>query len=246
MRTWQRALLLPFCGRDASYDYTAKIAGLSPLSYLPLGDATGTTATDASGNGRTGTYSNVTLGATGIGDGRTSATFVPASTPHIAWHSVSLANAFSGAAGTLMIWSKVSAAGVWADGVARYMAQIFADGSNQIYIRKNAGASSMQFVYVAGGTTEAVIATYSGTGWTHFAVTWDKAAEQMKAFTNGAQTGTTQGTLGTWAGTPVALNTVIGAISTAGTNAWDGTLGHAAVFASALTPTQIAAAAVPT
>lgn len=226
--------------------YTGKIDALGPIAHWPLAESSGSIAADSSGNGRNGTYTNVALGAAGIGDGRTAATFVPASSPRVAVHSASLASAFNGAAGTLMIWAQVRAASVWGDGAARYMAQILADSSNQIYMRKNAGANSMQFVYVAGGVTEAVIATYSGVGWTHFAITWDKVANEVKAYTNGAQTLTTQGTLGTWAGTPVALNTVLGAISTAGSSAWDGTLAHAAVFDRALTLAQIAQAAVPT
>lgn len=38
----------------------------SPVAYWPLNETSGTTATDLSGNGKHGTYSNVTLGASGI------------------------------------------------------------------------------------------------------------------------------------------------------------------------------------
>lgn len=229
--------------------YTANIVSLNPIAYWPLAEASGTKAFDESGNSpsgeRDGTYTNVVLGQTGIGDRRTSALFVPASSPRVAVHTTGLAGAFNGAVGTLLLWTKVSGAGVWTDGTTRYMAQLFADASNLVYIRKNTTNNQMQFVYVAGGTTSAVIATYSGTDWTTFAITWNRSAGangEVKGYTNGVQTGVTQTALGTFAGTLAATNTVIGAISTAGANPWDGTIAHVAVFNTALTAQQIAMA----
>ncbi|HVD02208.1 MAG TPA: LamG-like jellyroll fold domain-containing protein [Candidatus Dormibacteraeota bacterium] len=58
--------------------YSATIQADSPAVYYRLGEASGSTAADASGNNRTGTYSgSVTLGTAGalIGDSDTAATF---------------------------------------------------------------------------------------------------------------------------------------------------------------------------
>lgn len=58
--------------------YSAEVLADSPLLYWRLGDASGTTATDSSGNGRHGTYGgSPTLGTTGLltGDSDTAVSF---------------------------------------------------------------------------------------------------------------------------------------------------------------------------
>jgi len=53
----------------------------SPLAYWKMGEPSGTTMTDSSGNANNGTYTSVTLGATGKTDG-TAASFASASSSH--------------------------------------------------------------------------------------------------------------------------------------------------------------------
>ncbi len=71
-------------GRAAAPSYSASVLADSPLAYWRLGEASGTTAADASGNGRTGSYLNTpTLGAAGALAGtrtRRSASTAPTST----------------------------------------------------------------------------------------------------------------------------------------------------------------------
>ena len=58
--------------------YSAAVLADGPLAYYRLGDSSGTTMTDSSGNGRNGTYAgSPTLGAPGlvIGDTDTAVTF---------------------------------------------------------------------------------------------------------------------------------------------------------------------------
>jgi hypothetical protein len=58
--------------------YSSEVLADSPYLYWRLGESSGTTAADASGNGRTGTYSGgYTLGTTGLitGDSNTAVTF---------------------------------------------------------------------------------------------------------------------------------------------------------------------------
>src|SRR4051794_23828332 len=58
--------------------YATDVAALSPIAYWRLGEASGTSAADTSGNGHTGTYVGTpTLGATGLltGDADTAVTF---------------------------------------------------------------------------------------------------------------------------------------------------------------------------
>lgn len=57
--------------------YQSTILADSPVVYYRLGESSGTTATDASGNAHNGTYSNATLGTAGLltGDADTAVTF---------------------------------------------------------------------------------------------------------------------------------------------------------------------------
>lgn len=65
--------------------YSAEVLADSPVAYLRLGEASGTTAADASGNANTGTYvASPTLGVAGaISDGDTAASFVAASSQYV-------------------------------------------------------------------------------------------------------------------------------------------------------------------
>lgn len=241
MKRWKRALLMPWAGAGNNLAYTNKVIALAPIAYWPLADASGTTATDESGNGRNGAYSNVTLGATGIGDGRTAATFLAASTSRVNVYSTSFRDAFNNAEGTIAIWLAVTSAAVWSDGASRRIFSLRVDGSNEVNIQKLTTSNQIIFGYVAGATSKTVTATVGPTtAYVHLALTWSKAANQMKAYVNGAQSGSTQTGLGTWAGTLNINTTGIGARSTniADQN-MSGDMAHAAVWTTPLSATQI-------
>ncbi len=227
--------------------YTNKVKALAAanlIAYWPQAEASGTTALDESGNGRTGAYTGVTLGATGIGDGRTAATYVAASSGRCNVYSASLNGAFNTAEGTIAGWFQVSAAGVWTDATNRYFIHLFADASNLVYIRRQTTNNQIAYVYIAGGTSKSFAATLSPTAWFHLALTWSKSADQMKGYVNGAQVGATQTGLGVWSGALASTNCLIGAQSTAGSGPWSGNGAHVAVWSTPLTAPQIAALAV--
>ena len=96
-------------------EYADKILGYSPIAYWPLWEADGSTAEDISGNGFDGAYVDVTLGADGIGDGRTCPLFDGAA-GYMNAFSTGLRDAFNGAEGSFAIWAKVFNVGVWTDG----------------------------------------------------------------------------------------------------------------------------------
>ena len=59
-------------GRKVSdMSYIDKVLSYSPIAYWPVNEAGGNDMFDQSGNGYDGTYTGVTLGQTGIGDGET-------------------------------------------------------------------------------------------------------------------------------------------------------------------------------
>jgi hypothetical protein len=215
--------------------YINKVVALSPIAYWPLDDASGSTARDASGNGRTGTYSNVTLGATGPVSGGAAASF-NGSTSFVNVYSASLAAAFNGAEVTLMGWAQATN---WVAGVTLFKFGV--NGNNDVYIQKNNTSDRFEGFYVAGATTDATSETggQTSTAWRHAAITVSKAADQMRLYVNGVQVGTTQSTLGTWAGTLANTRCVIGAADTALSNPWLGNLAHVAVFTRALSAADV-------
>jgi len=188
-------------GSDPTLAYTNKVKALNPIAYWPEAEPSGTTIVDESGNGRNGTYSNVTLGQSGIGDGRTSALYVPASNSYGNVYSAGLAGAFNGAAGTVALWVKVRAASVWSDGTVRMLFRLLSDGNNYIQVQKDVAAGTFKFEYAAGGTFKTRFsAAQSSTNFLHIAATWDKAADQVKCYIAGVQEGATLTGLGVYAG----------------------------------------------
>ena len=78
----------------------------------------------------------------------------------------------------------------------------------------------------------------------YFALSWSKAAEEMKAYYSGSQEGSTQETLGIWAGDLASTTTLISSQSTTPDQTWDGYIAHIAVWDSVLSPADIADLAV--
>lgn len=222
---------------DPNLAYTNKLLLLAPIAYWPMAEASGSVALDASGNGRNGAYTAVTLAQTGIGDGRTSASFDGA-TSYNNVYGASFAGAFNPAEGTLALWCKVSGAGVWTDAATRRIASLRADASNLVNLQKDTSNNSITTSYVAGGTTKSVSVAASATTFFHFACTWSKSADQFKAYVNGAQVGATQTGLGVWTGALSSTLTNIGATSQPG-NVWSGALAHAVVFARACSAAEV-------
>ena len=226
--------------------YTQKVIATAPLAYWPQAESSGSTATDESGNGRNGAYTGVTLGATGIGDGRTAAT-LDGTTSFNNVYSASLDAAFNNAEMTIAGWFQVTSAGVWSDAANRAVMHIGADITNNL-IRFLKTTTNSQLVgrIVFGATAKSVTFTVSDPlTWQHFAVTASKSGDAMKVYLNGVQQGATQTALGTWAGALSNVSCAVGCQRTSAlTMPWAGNLAHAAVWASALSAAQIATLAV--
>lgn len=245
MKSWQRALLLPWANKVNYTQIVQQTAPTNLIAYWPMAEASGTVAVDASGNGRDGTYTAVTLGAVGIGDGRTAAS-LDGTNSWINVFGASFQSAFSGAQGTVSVWWKVSGSGVWTDAAFRNLFRFRVDASNHVQIFKSNVDNRIDFNYLAGGTSKTVSVTgLSTTAWQMAAITWKDASagDQVIAYLNGVQTGATQTGNGTWAGSLSSTNTTVGA-SSISSSRWSGTLAHAAVWTTPLSAAQIATLAV--
>jgi hypothetical protein len=209
------------------------------VAYWPLWEGAGSIAVDLNGNPRSGAYSAVTLEATGAGDGRTAASF-NGTTSICNIYSAAFAGAFNGAAGTMAIWAKMAGAGNWTDGLNHYLFAVGFSGAHSVRLFKTTVNGNLNCSYIANSITKAVtIASGSPAGWYHLAITWDKAADQMKAYLNGVQSGVTQTGLGVWSGTPISTQCIVGGLTTTLSNLFAGTLAHAAVWDVALSAANI-------
>lgn len=209
------------------------------LAYWPLADTAGSAADNAEGAvARDGVYSNVSLAAT-TAPGGTPAPAFNGTTSYINIYSASLGTAFSGAAGTLAAWLRVSGAGVWTDGANRTAIVLLADASNYVHIRKSSTNNRMQFFYNAAGTLLTINAAMNPATWFHVACTWAAAANAFRVWVNGVEQTPATG-LGAWNGSGLADTFCnIGAQNTTPAALWSGNLSHGAVWSAALTHSEI-------
>ena len=222
--------------------YTNKVKALSPIAYWPQAESSGTIALDESGNGRDGAYTNVTLGAAGIGDGRTAATFNGTTSINNVY-SASLAGAFSGAAGSIACWIKLPDAAAWTNASVRRYINIQVSAAHSLSIGKF-GASRLDWQYIANSVTlNRSKAALSSLAWLHMALTWSAANDRVIAYYNGAQEGATLTGLGVWAGALSAAGVCVGASSTVPTQIAQADIAHAAVWATELSAAQVASLA---
>ena len=224
-----------FGGRET---YIDKVLGYGPIAYWPLDEGSGTVAHCLVDPAQNGTYArDVSVMGTqeGIGDGNTAPTFDGAN-DRVLLTTAALTAAFNGDTGTLVGWYRVSGAGIWTDGNA-HVGCYFRDGAytNLVNWRKDIANNRLFMDYRAGGVAES--ATLNGrsfTTWVHMAITWDKPADAVSYYENGAWL-ETDNTLGVWAGITVAY---LGADNLA--NKWSGSLAQFALFDYAMTVGSVA------
>jgi hypothetical protein len=223
--------------------YEDKVLSYGPIAYWPLHEAYGTVGHCLVNNAQNGTaardFSTMTTGV-GIGDGNTAPLF-DATNDYVDVHSATVAAAFDGALGSLIIHGRIPAA-AWIDSTIRYLVRFRADANNRLSILKTATNNQLNMFYRAGGTTDSVadVSLAGSTDWFCAAITWSKAAEEVKAYINGVQVGTTQVALGVWAGALDATASIIGAGTTGPVSLFSGHLAHCSLFDKVLSDVEIA------
>lgn len=222
------------------YQKIKQLFGSSIIAHWPMWEGSGSVAYDISGNGRNGAPTGIDWGYPGIGDGHTCPYFDGAN-DYVNVHSASLLAAFNGEEGTLLIPSKVYNAGVWTDGLNRYINNFYVDGNNYIQIYKPA-ANDLHWRYKAGGVLCEVTLATTPTTYMFPGLTWSKTNNRMRAFFNKSQIGVDQVGLGVWAGILDATHTVIGDSSTGHTAPWYGYIGHGILRDCESTPAEMAKA----
>lgn len=154
-------------------------------------------------------------------------------------YSGDLNSVFNPELGTLLVFAKVSAAGVWTDGTLRRVVMFQADASNFVLIGRPITNNTLQIRYTAGGVDSVINATLSATGFFMAALTWDKPGNAMKAYVNGVKSGATQAISGVWAGNFGTTTMGIGASNTSGNQPWSGFLSHPYLVNRAMTAAEL-------
>lgn len=218
--------------------YFRKGLSYRPIAYWPMWEASGSVAYDISGNGNHGAYTGVTLGQTGIGDGRTCPLFDGAN-DYNDIYSTGFRDLLDPEEGTALIWVKVANAAVWEDDTARRPLEFFYwDGAaNEIYLSRTATDDQIQAAYFVNPNWDsATYAPLSLTSWMCWCVTWTQTGGTgVTLFVNGSQVAQ-DATIPAWPGAAVlsSAGTCIGAGSTTPTAPWNGWLAHGMVFDSVL------------
>ena len=196
-------------------------------------------ATDRSGQANHGVYTGVQL-ANAAGPDGVKVPYFDGINDYVNIYSAGLNTDFNGAAGTLAFWLKVANAGVWTDGVNRWGPRFVVDASNFVdFVKRNAN-NTIDLNYKAGGVGLVYsISSHSPTDWTHYALTWDAATDEFKAYINGSQTGVTKTGLGVWSGNLLNTATVIGSATTNADGDYRGWVGPVAIWTKALTSAEI-------
>lgn len=212
--------------------YSTRVLANSPAAYWRLGEASGTSAADASGNGNTGTYtSSPTLGVSGAvaGDANTAVTF--SGSNYVSGPSTGGLN-ITGSAITLEAWVKATSPGNYAYIVSKYAG----GGGYALYT----GASGYLSFFVNTSVTGTAIAAAPSSPWDggwHYAVgTYDGAT--VKLFIDNAMVGTAAATGTITSSSSVALN--LARYSGGGYN-FAGSLDEVAITPSVISEADLAA-----
>jgi hypothetical protein len=238
-------LVALICAPDqiaAQGTYKSKVLSVSPgnlLIYLPLDEAIGTTAYDASGNNLNSTYTSVTLASVLGPGGHGNAPGFDGINDYILLPLESILSYRD--QGTLSMW-------VYATSTSSINALSLTNGAaapNKFSLLVNRAFGFLSVQRDAGNGTSTVVFVATNTGqWYHLAAKWSVGSE-LEMFLNGSSVGTS-GTLVAAAGTTALDNTkkVIGAFSTS-LSFWKGSVAHVAIWNTPLSAAQIASLADP-
>jgi peptidoglycan/xylan/chitin deacetylase (PgdA/CDA1 family) len=210
------------------------------IRYFPMDETSGTTAVDHSGNNGNGTYTDVTLGETGIGDGKTSGQFISAGS-RINFSSAATAALFNGQEGTFTCWFKSNSPDDWRSADDHYILYLIVDANNYLFINKRGSDKKLITLYRANGTTfYHVLPFYQVSGWCHLAFTWSLSDGYIHIYLNGVEQNVAAAVTQPWAGSlRTDYGAVIGCLGNAWTKSINGHLAHAALWTKALTEAQI-------
>lgn len=217
--------------------YQSRVLAQNPIAYFPVNEGSGTVITDLSGNG----FNGVSTGFTWDGTTRLKGGYVPlldGASDFGNIYSAGLGGAFNFDEFTIIVWAKVSGAGVWSDGASRDLFRIYRDADNSMSLRKSPSSAVFTATRKGDGTAKSIISgTLSDIDFfcLAFSASIDGggllAAGDLRLFKDGVQEGSTiTGNIASTGSGLDSTRTLLGAASTAPSFVWDGWEGQMAIF----------------
>jgi hypothetical protein len=206
-------------------EYATDVLADAPSAYWRLGEASGPSAADASGNGHTGTYvGGPTLGVAGAVGGDTAASF-DGSSQYVSIPGFDISSAI-----TVEAWVEPAAGGETAKIVGKH------GSSNPIAGTLGVFEGSPEFEITTGGDYHSVFggSTLPVGSWSHVVGTYDGSTVIL--YVDGSEVASTP------ASGAIATNSCnwdIGALGCESINLFDGAIDEAAVYDHALTSDRV-------
>jgi lysophospholipase L1-like esterase len=216
--------------------YSESVLDTTPIAFWRFNEASGTVATDQSGNGRHGTYTaNIVLAQSGVASGERAIRVNGAAAVQVS----GIASAFSRPSGTVSFFFKPTTSGVLTDATVRYLFYTNINAQNTFYFRRQAANNTFAAVYAGQNTTKSITITSSSSDWTHVAVTWASGGI-LSGYLQGVPV--SQSSLGLVPLVPTSGFTALlfGASSLAGASPWAGYLQDAVIHNSVQVSADIA------
>lgn len=228
MKTAQKLLTILGGGATPAQLYDLRVAATNLIRYNKLNETSGTAIVDSSGNAFTGTYTGVDLANTGSPFLPDKAPFFDGVNDYGALFSAAFASAFKMNEGCILLWVKVNSAAVWSDGAVRMLFEFDAGGNDRVYIRKEATNDTISFVRTGNAASKSVSHNLSPTAYFSAMLSWSIANDQLKAYVNGVQVGSTQTALTISAATITAA--VLASLNTTPSQVWHGWLSRLTIW----------------
>lgn len=223
------------------YGYSTKVQTYSPYAYWPLWETEGAVAHCLIDPNQDGAYVGVTLGHSEGPDGNPVPLF-DGTNDYVNILTATLNTNFDGAVGSMAAWFKVYNASVWTE-IVRYVMRLFADTSNNIYMRKDSTEDQVSWRYKSGGAALSQVAACGLLSWVHMAMTWDRTTEnKVHYYLSGTEVLPASSGLLAWTGALTIAT--IGSMDLVPAQVWYGWLAHAALWDTVLTPANVADLAV--
>lgn len=227
-------------GRSAARQtYAQRLLALSPLALWLMDETSGSSVSDATGHGYTGTLTSITVNQPGV-DG---ASYYNGGSGvvHLNAGTNGLASAFDTRSGTFACWAKVNDASVWSTAGNRALCRFgWNTSSNYIIVRKSS-TNQLEWLYNGASGLRQITSPQTSTAWLHIAFTWSNIA--TIAYVNGSAVGSA----GAADASATALSTDYAALMSqaafAASAAWYGWMDTAALWTRPLTSGEIASIA---
>jgi len=214
-------------GGSKKYWQTVRtLFGVNSVEYRPLYDNVGSATAIDLITGSGGTATDITFGATGIGDGKTAASFNGTSSL-IDVYSAYLNTNFNKDEFSLSVYFKVAAAGTWTDGAARVVFRIYSDASNYIQVYRGTTNNEINFDFKFAGTlVNKKFLSVSPTGWVNIGVTCSKSNNRLRWYIDGTQRWADQVGFSSWANALLSTRCCLGSADVTVSLPWSGSLAH--------------------